>query len=161
MTDYRSDAALVAADRSNLEIARRPGRGLRFALAGLAIFNLLSALAGMAGLTIGGGMGIPVEYLAGSPFHSYFWPGIILGLIVGGVQVVALLAQRRRSLYAWPLHAAAGLVMMIFIFVELAILLNWSPLHGIYFVAGLIQVVLAVVALHALLQSAKSVGSRR
>ena len=39
--------------------------------------------------------------------------------------------------------------MMIWIFIEIAILLVWSPLHGIYFGAGLLQTVLAVLALGA------------
>ncbi|MBO1901354.1 hypothetical protein J4H92_05260 [Leucobacter weissii] len=112
-------------------------------------FNLLSAAAGMLGLTIGGGMGIPLEWIEGSPFSSYFWPGIILGVVVGGVQALALIAQRRGFRLAWGLHAAAGLVMMIWIFVEIAIMLVWSPLHGIYFVAGLLQTVAAVLALGA------------
>ena len=39
--------------------------------------------------------------------------------------------------------------MMIWIFVEIAIMLVWSPLHGIYFATGLVQTVLAVLALGA------------
>jgi hypothetical protein len=38
---------------------------------------------------------------------------------------------------------------MIWIFVEIAILLVWHPLHGIFFATGLIQTVLAVLALGA------------
>lgn len=126
-----------------------PHRALRTALAAVAWFNLLSALAGAAGLTIGGGLGIPLEWLEGSPFDTYVWPGVILGVVVGGVQVVTLVAQFGRFRLAWGMHAAAGLVMMIWIFVEIAMLLVWSPLHGIYFVAGLVQTVLAVLALGA------------
>ncbi|MDX2377683.1 hypothetical protein M4I32_12810 [Microbacterium sp. LRZ72] len=124
-------------------------RGVRIALAVVASFNLISALAGMIGLTVGGGLGIPLEWIEGSVFTSYFWPGVILGVLVGGPQALALLAQRGRYALAWALHAAAGLVMMIWIFVEIAIMLVWSPLHGIYFATGLIQTVLAVLALGA------------
>ncbi len=124
-------------------------RWLRISLLLVAGFSALSALAGMLGLTVGGGMGIPLEWIEGSPFDSYFWPGIVLGVVVGGVQVLALVAQLCRFALARGLHAAAGLVMMIWIFVEIAIMLVWSPLHGIYFVAGLVQVVLAVLALGA------------
>lgn len=126
-----------------------PSRFLRVALAAVAWFNLVSALVGMAGLTLGGGLGIPLEWIEGSVFDSYFWPGVILGVVVGGVQVLALVAQYGRYRLAWGLHAAAGLVMMIWIFVEIAIMLVWSPLHGIYFVTGLLQTVLAVLALGA------------
>ena len=127
-------------------VVPRPIRMLLLIVAG---FSALSAIAGMLGLTLGGGMGIPLEWIEGSPFDSYLWPGIILGLVVGGVQVLALVAQCRRYALAPGLHAAAGLVMMIWIFVEIAIMLVWSPLHGIYFVTGLVQVVLAVLALGA------------
>ena len=126
-----------------------PSRPIRIALFVVAWFNLLSALAGMVGLTMGGGLGIPLEWIEGSIFTSYFWPGIILGVVVGGIQVLALIAQYGRFALAWGLHAAAGLVMMIWIFVELAIMLVWSPLHGIYFTTGLIQIVFAVLALGA------------
>lgn len=119
------------------------------ALAAVAWFNLVSALVGMAGLTLGGGLGIPLEWIEGSVFESYFWPGVILGVVVGGAQVLPLVAQYGRYRLAWGLHAAAGLVMMIWIFVEIAIMLVWSPLHGIYFVTGLLQTVLAVLALGA------------
>lgn len=124
-------------------------RALRVGLLVAASFNAVSALVGMAGLTVGGGLGMPVEWLDRSGFGSYFWPGVILGVVVGGVQVVALAAQLRRFRVAWGLHAAAGLTMMIWIFVEVALLLVWSPLQGIYFAAGLLQVVLAVLALGA------------
>ena len=122
---------------------------IRIALSTVAWVNLLSALVGMVGLTVGGGLGIPLEWIAGSVFTSYFWPGIILGVIVGGMQALALVAQYGRFALAWGLHAAAGLIMMIWIFVEIAIMLVWSPLQGIYFATGLIQTVLAVLALGA------------
>ncbi len=126
-----------------------PSRALRMTLAGVAWFNLVSALVGMVGLTVGGGLGIPMEWIEGSIFSSYFWPGIILGVVVGGVQALALAAGYGRFRVVWGLHAAAGLTMMIWIFVEIAIMLVWSPLHGVYFVAGLLQTILAVLALGA------------
>ena len=114
----------------------------------VAWFNLASALLGMAGLTLGF-MPIPTEWIEGSVFTSYVWPGVILGVVVGGSQALALAAQYWRFRLAAGLHAAAGLVMMIWIFVEIAIMLVWSPLHGIYFATGLVQTVLAVLALGA------------
>ena len=132
-----------------MQPASAPPRSQRIALSVAAWFNLASALFGMVGLTVGGGLGIPLEWLEGSPFRSYFWPGVILGVVVGGAQALALVAQYRRYRLAWGMHAAAGLVMMIWIFVEIAIMLVWSPLHGIYFATGLLQTVLAVLALGA------------
>ncbi|MCD2109006.1 hypothetical protein O4214_28500 [Rhodococcus erythropolis] len=101
----------------------------------------------MAGLTIGGGMGLPPDWIEGTVFPSYFWPGILLGVVVGGIQAVALFAQHNRFRLAWGLHAAAGLTMIIWIFVEIAIVLAWSPLQGIFFTTGLDQTILAMLAL--------------
>lgn len=122
---------------------------MRIALVIAGGFSLLSALAGMIGLTVGGGIGLPVQWLSGSVFTSYFWPGLILGVVVGGVQCFALAAQFGRYRVAWGLHSAAGLIMMIWIFVEMVIIPVWSPLQGIFFVTGIIQTVLAVLALGA------------
>ena len=126
-----------------------PPRGLRIGLSAIAWLNLLSALIGMAGLTIGDGMGLPPEWIEGSVFPSYFWPGIILGAVVGGSQAVALFPQYNRFRLAWGLDPAAGLTMIIWIFVEIAIVLAWSPLQGIFFTTGLAQTILAVLALGA------------
>lgn len=133
---------------SSMQRSARP-RGLRTALGTVAWFNLLSALAGMAGLTLGHGLGFPLEWLEGTGFSSYTGPGIILGVVVGGTQGLALAAQYRHMALAPALHAAAGVAMLIWIFIELAVILTWSPLHGVYFAAGLLQVVLAVLALGA------------
>jgi len=124
-------------------------RPLRIALLVVAWFNLASALVGMVGLTLGGGMGIPLRWLEGTVFSSYVVPGVILGVVVGGTQALALIAQYARYRIAWGLHAAAGLTMTIWIFVEIAIMLVWSPLQGVYFVSGAVQLVLAVLALGA------------
>lgn len=115
----------------------------------VAWFNLVSALIGMVGLTFANGMGIPLEWIEGTIFTSYFWPGIILGVIVGGSQAIAVAAHYGRYQLAWGLHVTAGLIMMIWIFVEIAMMLVWSPLHGIYFATGLAQTVLAVLVLGA------------
>ncbi|MDQ1130426.1 hypothetical protein [Microbacterium sp. SORGH_AS_0888] len=124
-------------------------RALRIALYVIAWFNAVSALIGMVGLTVGGGLGIPLEWLEGTIFRSYVWPGVILGVVVGGTQALALVAQYRRFRLAAGMQAAAGLVMMIWIFAEVALMLVWSPLHGLYFATGLAQTVLAVLALGA------------
>ena len=123
-------------------------RWVSISLQVVAWFNLASALLGMAGLTLGF-MPIPTEWIEGSVFTSYVWPGVILGVVVGGSQALALAAQYGRYRLAAGMHAAAGLIMMIWIFVEIAIMLVWSPLHGIYFATGLIQTTLAVLALGA------------
>lgn len=122
---------------------------VRRSLFAVAAFNLVSALGGAWGLISGGivAMGLPLSYLDGTPFDSYFWPGVILLFVVGGTQAVALVAQVRRLRVAWGLHAVAGFGMMLWIFVEMAMLSVFSVLHVIYFATGLVQCVLVMLAL--------------
>jgi hypothetical protein len=116
-------------------------------LATLAVFGALSALVGAVLAIAANGAGVPLEYLAHSPFSSYFVPGLILGVVVGGTQLAAastLLAKRRTALL---LSAVAGFGMLIWIFVELAIIRQFSWLQAAYFCLGGLEVVLVLALL--------------
>lgn len=126
-------------------------RGLvRGALIGIGVFNALSAIGGGIGLLTPGSMGIPIEVISGAGFTSYLWPAVILIGVVGGTQALAVVAELRRRRTALFWAAVAGLGMVIFIFVELAIMQGFSILHGIYFVTGVLQLALAFALLDVL-----------
>lgn len=55
----------------------------------LLIFGAVSAFGGAVLAIIFNGGGIPLEHLAGTPFPSFLVPGLVLGVIVGGTQLVA------------------------------------------------------------------------
>lgn len=124
-------------------------RGIRVALAVVGWFQLVSCLIGAVMGVAFDGAGVPHEWLERTPFTSFAVPGLILGLVVGGVQAIALIAQHGRYRVAPGIHLAAGLVMMGWVFVEIAMMLVWSPLQGVYFVTGCLQVALAALALGA------------
>ena len=113
----------------------------------LFLFGAVSSLAG-AVLAIGAnGGGVPVEYLTNSPFSSYVVPGLILGVVVGGTQLaaaIALLARRRTALL---FSAVAGFGMLIWIFVELAIIQQYSWLQAAYFILGGLELILVLALL--------------
>lgn len=90
----------------------------RVVLLVLTAFCVVSAIAGFLYLGPGGAAGWSTEFLEGSPFDSYLWPGVILLVVVGGTQLVAfvLLAMRRGSAPFWT--AVAGFAMVIWIVVE-------------------------------------------
>jgi len=125
---------------------------IRGSLLSIAVFNVLSAAAGGWGLTSGGlvQVGLPLSLLDNSPFETYLWPGVILIVFVGGPQALALWLQVGRRTRATGMQAVAGCAMQIRIFVELAIVGGYSVLHGIYFVTGLVQLVLVVALLDVL-----------
>ena len=116
------------------------------ALIVLCMFNTLSAVAGGVGLLIPGSMGMPVSMIRNSPFGSFLWPGLILLVIVGGTQGLALIAvwRRRGTALFWPTIAGFGL--LIWIFVEVGFMETFA-IHIVYFVTALAQLSLVVALL--------------
>ena len=107
----------------------------------LEVFLGVGALGGGAALMIGSrGEIIPLPLLAlqGSPFETYFAPGLILFCVLG-------LGPLAAALLAWPRHALApiaawvvGLTLLIWMAVEIAIVgySNNPPLQPFYVVLG-------------------------
>jgi len=121
-------------------------------LSGLTLFGAISAAAG-AWLAIGAhGAGMPLEYLEHTPFDSFLIPGLVLGVVVGGTQAAAAVAAITRTRIALLLSAIAGFGMLIWIFVEIAMLRQYSWLQALYFVHGCSEL-LVVLALLGLVPS--------
>jgi hypothetical protein len=117
------------------------------ALIGLAAFGVLSAAIGTV-MAIGmDGAGVPASVLDGSPFHSFVAPGIILGAIVGGTQLAAAVALVRHARAALLLAAVAAFGMLIWIFVELAVMQHYAWLQAVYFGFGVVELVLVLLLL--------------
>jgi hypothetical protein len=120
----------------------RPGR---VALAAYAGFIALSAYFGSIGM-ISGLLPVGASLADRLPFHSPVFAGIALALIVGlPASVVAALSWRR---HPRPLDAAAlaGLLLVGWIAVEVAIAREFSPLQVVYAAAGAGLIALGNVA---------------
>lgn len=78
----------------------------------LLVVNALSAFGGAAGL-VGNGVGMDPAWLDGTPFTSYLWPGILLGVAVGGTHLVAVVMVVRRAPFA-PLAALVAAWLGLF-----------------------------------------------
>lgn len=118
-----------------------------WALVAVTVFQAASAVAGGIAMLVTGGMGMPAAWLASGPFVTFTIPGVILLLAVGGTQSIAavLLILRRES--ALLSSAVAGFGMIIWIFVEVAMIVAVSWLQVIYFVTGVAQLVLVLALL--------------
>ena len=120
---------------------------LRGILIGLLLFGAVSAFAGgILGAILNGG-GIPLAYLEGSPFSSYLVPGLVLGLIVGGTQLLGAIGLLRRAEWALIASVVAGFGMVIWIFVEIAVIREYSALQTVYFALGSAQLILVYALL--------------
>lgn len=99
----------------------RRSRVIRFSLASLLGFGALNAFAGgYYGLS--GAEGVPLEWLAGSPFSDYTIPSAILFVVVGGSMLAAAIAVATRARVARAAAMAAGAIVLIWIAVQIAII---------------------------------------
>jgi hypothetical protein len=113
----------------------------------LVAFGALSAAGGAVLAIAANGAGVPLEFLENSPFSSYFIPGLILGVVVGGTQLAAAIALLARRGIALLLSAVAGFGMLIWVFVELAMMQQFSWLQAAYFFLGGMELVLVLALL--------------
>jgi hypothetical protein len=119
----------------------------RRVLAGILAFGALSSFAGAVLAIFFDAGGAPPEYLEGSVFTSFLVPGLVLGVVVGGTQLagaVTLLMRRRSGIV---LAAVGGFGMIIWIFVEIAIIREYSWLQTAYFAVGIAELVLVLALL--------------
>lgn len=123
----------------------------RRALIALGGFAAVSAVAGM--IQCLAGIAMPVSWLQGTPFADYVVPGLILGIVVGGSALLAMLATIRSAETGAILSLIAGVIMMGWIAGEYVLLpdirfsfvaFGWAWLQPFYFLIGLAMAVLAL-----------------
>jgi hypothetical protein len=111
-------------------------------LLALELFVAFWAFAGGIGM-MGGGLDLPSDWLDGTPFSDYFFPGLILFVVVGGSMLAASLAVWSRHLFAGPASLAVGSILLIWITVQVALIGYRSWMQPTFFAFGLAIVVLA------------------
>ena len=101
----------------------------------------LSAVMGGYGLITSNGLGMPLAWLAKTPFDSFVIPGLILLIIVGGTHLLASILVWREHHLALEAAATAGFGLLIWITTELYWLPENSLLHILYFCFGLATII--------------------
>jgi hypothetical protein len=110
----------------------------------------LLAIDGLVALSaIGGGLAMvagvdkfPAEWLEGTPFDSYFLPGLLLALTVGGSAAIATAAQVTARVWGGLASVAAGCILIGWLAVEIGILNQPSaptPTEIVFFALGLVM----------------------
>lgn len=92
---------------------------------------------------LAGAEGIPTSWLAGSPFTNYVVPSLVLIVVVGGTALAASLLVFRRSRHAQRGALGAGLVIVGWIAVQVAVIGSISWLQPAVALAGLAILVMA------------------
>jgi hypothetical protein len=92
-------------------------------------------------------MPFPEVWLQGTPFHSYFFPGLILCLIVGGSQLVAGFILLWHDSVARMASLIAGLVLTGWMAGELKLIGFQAPIQVFFVTIGLLEVGLSFAKL--------------
>lgn len=107
----------------------------------------LAAIGGGIGLIATGGLGLPLSALETSPFDSFVGPGLLLAVVVGGTQALAVVLQLRNSVWYLAGASVAGFGLLIWIFVQVLVLQEYSLLQPAVFAASVLQLALTVLCL--------------
>ena len=93
----------------------------RFSLGILLVILAINAFGGgFYGMS--GAPDVPVEWIENTPFTSYFIPSLILFVVVGGASLFAGILVFRKSLYARLASFFAGMITIIWISVQVAMI---------------------------------------
>jgi hypothetical protein len=78
----------------------------------------------------GATLGFPVDWLAGSPFPDYRFPGLFLLVVIGGANLVSAFALIRRSPLGPTLSLATGVLLIAWISIQTMIIgyVHWSQI---------------------------------
>ncbi len=123
-----------------------------------SVYLLLLALAvqGVSGLgggfgliadPTGAALGLPAEWLEGSPFPDYLIPGLVLFVILGVLPLVITYALWVGAPWSWAGALIVGMALLGWIGVEILVIgyQPRPPLQLIYGLLGLIIVVLTLL----------------
>ena len=128
-------------------VARGHPAALRTSLGGLLAFGAVNAFAG-GYYGMAGAADVPKEWLEGSPFDSYFIPGLVLFVVVGGSLLAAAIAVFARLPIARTMASAAGAIVLGWLVVETAIIGYVSWMQPATTIGGLLILLLAFLLPH-------------
>jgi len=123
-------------------MVRGHANAFRYVLGGLLAFGALNAFAGgFYGMS--GAEDVPKEWLEGTPFDDYFFPGLVLFVVVGGSFLAAAIAVFAELKSARTAAFAAGAIVLGWLAVETAIIGYVSWMQPATTIGGLLVLLFA------------------
>jgi hypothetical protein len=115
----------------------------------LHVFVGIGALGGgYAGISNPNGpFGIPVEVLKNSPFDNFFIPGIILFTVIGMGNLFSAVMYGFKTYIKSYISLIFSCALPIFIIVQCYMMQSIVALHVIFFIIGLIQIILTKITM--------------
>jgi len=107
---------------------------------------LLLILLYVGATSVHGGIGIltgkialPLEFLNGTPFKSFQIPGIILLVLVGGLNLISAFLVFKKAKYHLEFASFSAFSILIWTFTEIYMIKHTMFLQVIYFSLGIIN----------------------
>ena len=124
------------------------GRWLAFGLGGRQVFIGLGGVGGGFGLVSepsGSNLGFNVDLLSRSPFSDYLIPGLILLVVIGLWSLAGGVLSILRYRYAGEISAALGVLLMIWIVVQVWWIGLTIWLQPLFFGLGVVELALGLL----------------
>jgi|SRR5579859_4626686 len=134
---------------------------IRIGVVAADVFEAASAIVGAVGLVVGF-MDIPVSVLSGTPFADFTVPALLLGFVVGGSAVAAaLITALQLRPYDALASAAAGCITVGWLTIEVAMIGLGSWAQVVWWLVGLVMIILAGMLWQAEMHGATLVRSHQ
>lgn len=106
-------------------------------------FQGLSGVFGGVGLVVdpsGAALGLPADWLAGSPFDDYAVPGLVLLTLLGAVPLLVAYGVWARKAWSWAGSLLVAAALLVWLAVEIAVIGYHAqpPLQLIYGVVAVL-----------------------
>jgi len=102
---------------------------------------------------------MPIDILIGSPFNSFFLPGIILFIIIGiypsfiffgllnrkQIKIFSLINIYKEIHWAWTSSIYSGIILILWIDIQIFLIGYNSALQFIYSLIGVITIIFALI----------------
>ena len=115
----------------------------------LNILTFIPAFAGSFYLIKATPSTMPYELLQFTPFNSFFIPGLILGIIIGGSNLISFILYISKNRARYIAETITGLILCVWIVCEYLLIREFSFLQVIYICIGLILILLSFKKTHA------------
>jgi hypothetical protein len=86
----------------------------------------------------------PIEWLINSPFTNYFFPGLVLLIVIGFGYVVSGTVTFLRKGYSGSMAALLGICLILYMTVEVWFVGLRNFLQPLYFILGVIVLILGL-----------------
>lgn len=111
----------------------------------LSFIALTSIISGifMISCREGGILNLPISLLKDTPFNNFMFPGILLAIIVGGVNLVAIFynLENHANQYNWAM--AGGFIISGWIIAQIILINTVHWLHFIFLGMGILIILLS------------------